>query len=209
MRVSMKKATLRASKQEQEVILLALQRCGQFMAVGTRTGETPEAASAQTAQRVHKALAFYRRYGSKKSRFSPRPQIPFTHLIHENERAHALLVETEEIICGLSSPQGAKKPQALRARAALLAGRADELEILYDKSMADAARAGTPLMQDGQTFCLTGWVREDKIAVMSLAVEGAAEGYSLTFADPEEGEAVPRGHAFRPLVIRPKYVEVV
>jgi len=100
MLIPMKKVTLIALKENKEDLLLALQRCGEFMVIDTQEGEPEENVITQTDEKVKKAealLGFTRKFREKKPLFEERPTINYDHFIKGDAEAKALIDKIEII----------------------------------------------------------------------------------------------------------------
>ncbi|HKL95614.1 MAG TPA: V-type ATPase 116kDa subunit family protein [Haploplasma sp.] len=67
----------------------------------------------------------------------------------------------------------------------------NELKILIDQNYARIARMNVPILKTEETIYVEGWVREDKIDALRLAVETVTETYDLDISEPLEDDLVP------------------
>lgn len=316
--VPMKKATLFALKQDRDVLLQALQRCGEFMIIPVEEGEelTGYETAVQEAQKVENTLGFILRYQGKKSFLQERTAVEYDRFMEEDPKAVALSEEAEALAQEMnairgeieaakgraeqlepwlpldipvsklvptqtarfftgylplgggadalaaaeeagadvqplgmgsegravlitchkadaeavmetvksegfteSSPpridclpqtaykrakdeikEGEAKLAALEEKARELAKRKEELETLCDQLRAESARLSTRSAVTDATFCLTGWVRSDRMERVQKAVERTTDAFDLTFTDPAEDEKPPTVEKNRKLV---------
>jgi len=100
MLIPMKKVTLIALKEDKEALLLALQRCGEFMVIDTQEGEPEEKVITQTDEKVKKTealLGFTRKFREKKPLFEDRPIVNYEHFIKGDAKTKALVEKIEVI----------------------------------------------------------------------------------------------------------------
>ncbi len=119
MLVPMRKATLIALQRDRDALLLALQRCGEFMAIETEAGSPARAGQDGEVQRIGAAIQFLESKKKKKLLFASRASIAFDDLAQERREAEALAEEVERL-------RG--KIQAARAEAAALQAQAQALK---------------------------------------------------------------------------------
>ena len=119
--VPMKKATLFALKQDRDVLLQALQRCGEFMIIPVEEGEelTGYETTVQEAQKVENTLGFILRYQGKKSFLQERTAVEYDRFMEEDPKAVALSEEAEAL---------AQEMNAIRGEIEAAKGRAEQLE---------------------------------------------------------------------------------
>lgn len=305
MLVSMKKATLFALKPDKEAILLALQKCGEFMVIPPENAGAPEDTGLQVQQTMS-AIKFVDTYGKKASFLSARPMVSYDEFIQDKPEARELCKEAQEaekqlaavkgeaaakralvaqlipwaplevpidaikptkyarFFAGYIDPQregelqseslseadiqllGAgpegravfvachtacaqqiqsalneagfveaalprvagtaraaidqlerqageldQKAQEIEGRAAELAQRSGELKELYDALKAESERKNAQVANTAATFCIQGWVPENKQDAIEKAVACVTENYDLSFENPAEGEIPP------------------
>ena len=104
--IPMKKAKLIALKTDREALLLALQHCGEFMAI-TPEGETETTRENDVidakAQETDAMLKLMQRYGKKKGFFEDRPEIEYDDFITFSEKGEKCAAEAFKISEQLNS----------------------------------------------------------------------------------------------------------
>ena len=138
--IPMKKARLVALKSDREALLLALQRCGEFMAIApageTETAKENDAIDAR-AQQTEAMLRMMQRYGKKKSFFEDRPEIDYQTFVTFSEKGEQLAQEAGVISDSLN---------AAMAEIAVLRSSNEQLEPWLGLEI--------PLEQIGDTACV-------------------------------------------------------
>ncbi len=99
MLIPMRKATLTALRKDREPLLLALQRCGEFMAIDHEESAAAQPLGLQDSDvhRVGAAIQFLESHKKKKPLFSPRSSIRFDDLVEDRREAEALAEEVESL----------------------------------------------------------------------------------------------------------------
>ncbi len=72
-----------------------------------------------------------------------------------------------------------------------IAHRKEELHLYYDQLIAKQERMALSGVETQKTFFVQGWVRADKMEVVTKAVAEVTSAYDLNFVEPEEGEIPP------------------
>ncbi len=94
--VPMKKAMLIAMKADKDPLLLALQRCGEFMVISDDTGPAPGVEMSEAdlkAQQSQAMLKFLHQYQGKSSFFEDRPSVDYNEFLQANPQGEALAQE--------------------------------------------------------------------------------------------------------------------
>jgi V/A-type H+-transporting ATPase subunit I len=171
----MKKATLFAFKEDREALILALQRCGEWMVIAPFEEEARSASGdGQSVQRVENMLKFIARYQEKKGFFAQRPEVAFSQFVGQNDEAQALEAEAARLSQELAGAR--QELSALEARIAQLAPWM-ELEIPLDQ-----------LSPTRYVHFITGYVPQGAAEAVTEAVE-QNDGHLALLGQAAEGRA--------------------
>ncbi|MDO4289443.1 MAG: V-type ATP synthase subunit I [Eubacterium sp.] len=173
--IPMKKAKLIALKSDREALLLALQRCGEFMAIAPENESAREENAIDAkAQKTEAMLRLMQRYGKKKSFFEERPEIDYQRFVTFSAQGEKLAAQASDIADALN---------AATAEIAALRSSCEQLEPWLGLDI--------PLERIGDTASAKiylGYIPSQTKAEILEAVQGADAQLEL-FDHAPEGQA--------------------